>query len=239
MKRIFSVLLLAAVVLPSLVAAVEQEEAIGEEYITPLTYPKFSLGGSYLFNRRFHGFADPALRYGINSIYSTTLGMEVGLYRYMNAGGQFNVDMAEVKKGEPISMSLTLFAKPYISIGERISLFMRMGGGLSYGFNTVSNILDYLSQNYSLYSSDIQRVYKGQNYMSSLYGGQGMASVGIDVYPFSRVGISFEFGIRASLMRAHRNVPLLQNPSNVQEAPSALNVLLYEMPLALSINAIL
>ncbi len=44
-----------------------QNFGIGDEYVEPLRYPKFSVSRVYQFDRKFNGFADDSLRYDLES----------------------------------------------------------------------------------------------------------------------------------------------------------------------------
>ncbi len=208
---------------------------LGQEYIEPLHFPKFSITGEYEMNRQFHGFADQSLRMNLDRRFDASLAMETGLFPFLNAGVQFGSSIEGFKK--PIHMRFGLFLKPLIPLGDRFSIFARVAGGLAVDLAFYPNAKSYYSSFDSGGSFD--RVYKGQQYVGLPFGGYGSATAGLEFFPFSRVGLAIEFGIRAALLHNRRTMPFVSDPEVVRGAPSSFNFMLYEFPLMLTLHTII
>lgn len=234
------ILFLCALTCSSHVVA-DREAGIGEEYITPLSYPKFSILGDYDMARNFYGFADPSLRYKLGGQhFGAGMSFEAGLCQYFNAGAFFSIDSAHLDpEGEPILMRFALFGKPYLPLGDRFGIFARVSGGIASSLMMSGDMKAYLRYIQPDALADLARVYKGQPYTSGHYGGMGSATIGIEYFPFSRMGVALEWGIRASIYRTSRNMLFLGKVNDVPGAPNAFNFMIYEMPLSLTLQAIL
>ncbi|HXW53258.1 MAG TPA: hypothetical protein VEL47_04040 [Myxococcota bacterium] len=233
----FIQLVLMSILLCSSLDASSHDLGIGDEYIAPLRYPRALIGADYMINRRFHGFADSALRTPLKNQFSGSLAFEAGLVKYFNAGAFFAGNVSNMIKAEPLFMRMGVFAKPYIGLGERVSIFSRCAAGLAWG--AFGNYAAHLLGLYPEMKDEVDRVYKGQAYSSGPYGFFGQASIGIEYFPFSRVGLALEFGVRASLYRASRNILLQEKVEDVPGAPSAFNFMVYELPAGLTLQIIL
>lgn len=203
MKKALS---LAFVMLIASLSWSESEEVeIGKESIEPLNYSKFSLASEYSSLRRQKNFADVGPTSELPNQFAFALLFEAPLYKFMNAGGIFSVNIPPTLT-HPIHLRLALFAKPFIPMGERFSLFARAGGGIGAMFAGIA-----------------------------VGGGvHALTNVGIEYFPFSRLGIAVEYGVRAELMRAS-----LLDLGKDKEQGDAKYLISYEMPLTLSINLVL
>jgi hypothetical protein len=216
------------------------ETDIGEEYITPLTYPKFSITGDYSLKRFYRGFADNSLHYSLENRFGVALSFEVATLKYMTAGALFTVSFSKKSKKEPTDLRLGLFLKPYMPLGDRFSFFGRLVGGLTLTLASKGMIVDYLSNTTMSFKDNYDIVFKGQKYMGTPFGGFGAATVGIDFFPLSRLGLAFEWGIRADAMHMGKNnVYENEKPEIILGAPSSFNYMMYEMPLSLTLHVIL
>ena len=212
-----------------------QDVGIGEEYIEPIHFPKFSLTGEYEINRKFHGFADAALRSDIERRFDGTLSFEAGLVKYFNAGGLFGIGINSFSK--PIHFRLGLFAKPYIPLGDRFALFARLAAGIAVDLAFSPSAKEYYGSFDA--NGNFGRVFKGQSYLGLPFGGFGAATLGLEVFPFSRVGFAFEWGIRATLLHNRKNMLFLSKVEEKSGAPDSFNFMLYELPLMLTLHLII
>jgi hypothetical protein len=214
-----------------------EDVGIGQERIVPLHYPKFSLGADYSVWRHFHGLADERIRFGLENRMDYTMSFEAGLLKYLNAGAMFLVSDSKMIKGEPLDIKLGLFAKPLVPIGERFALFGRVSAGLAVSITFQNSSFLY----YSVLDSgkNFKDIYHGQDYAGWPFGGFGAATIGLEYFLFSRVGLAFEWGINATITRANINVPGITKNTVTPGVPSSFNYLIYEMPLMLTLHVIL
>jgi hypothetical protein len=222
--------------------SVSEDSGIGNEIIRPLQYPKFSLTGDYTTGRWYRDFADPSLRFRVGNRFGAGLSFEAGILKHLNAGALFTASFSQIlyndAPNEPIDLRLGLFAKPYLSLSDRYSLFVRVAAGLTLPFQ--GNQISYLDTASPSFKSDYRRVYMGQQYDGMPFGGFGAATVGMDFFPFSRLGLSVEWGIRADALHIGRKSPSgNKGPADVPGAPQSFNYLMYEMPLSLTLHVIL
>lgn len=238
MRKIFIpiVALLLVTISESLLGA-DNEIAIGSEYILPLKYPKASITGDFVFNQEFLGFADPALRSrgNLTNKFGVGAAFETGLYKYLNAGGGISASIPHARN-EPFHMRAMIFAKPLIPIGERVSVYARIGGGLAWA--SKGSLLFELKQDES-FSESYDRVYKDQEYHEEHFGGVGVATVGAEWFFLSRLGIAVEFGIRTSIFRHTINWWFVDEKPRVPGTPSGINYMVYEFPLSVTILGII
>lgn len=182
-----------------------EEIKIGEEYIEPLKYPKFSLGLDYALNSQARKLEKSAPINKIEREFAGLLSIETGLYKYLNGGALFSINFPAKK--DPMRVRLALFAKPYIPLGERFSLFARLGGGLG----------------------------------GWLVGGSPgaatnfLATVGLEVFPFSRFGIALEGGWRGEVVMVNTTEHGTDGPSK----QSTSFFFAHEIPLSLNLHIIL
>lgn len=220
--------------LPSSTMA-ERDVEIGEEYIVPLRFPKFSLSGEYVYGRKFHGFADDSLRTDLRSRYETALSFEAGLVKFFNAGALFSISMSEISKSEPMALRMGLFGKPLIPLGNRVAIFGRLSVGVAVDIAFNPAIFYYATANRAAFDN----VYHSQRYDGWPFGGFGSATIGLEAFPFSRFGLSVEWGIRASLFHSLKNALLFNPPPNIPGAPDSFNFMYYEMPIMATLHIIL
>lgn len=233
MMKINSIFLLSLSLLCSPIIS-EHPTSIGEETILPLKYPKFSLMADYGLKRSFHGFDDVKLREKLSASYNAFLSFEAGLYKYLNAGAAIGFNAPAFRKNEPLHIRLLLFAKPYVALGERVALFARLGGGISSALSGSSIKGHFMKVGSNSIKAELLRVYKDGSY-DLAYGAITQASIGIEYFPFTRVGISLEGGIRSEFFRANKD--MYGNSST--EAPAALNYMIYEFPIGLTLHIII
>lgn len=228
------------------------QDILGEETIEPLRYPKFSIGGGYPFSRKFHGFGHESLRANLGSRPFVTISMEAGLLKYLNAGAQYGFALSEVTKEEPIWMHFSLFAKPYLPLGSRLSIFTRLSGGLGFDFfeSPVAPI-GYIDGQYKTVKQDIsveqftnayRETYKDQKYAAlGSWGAYSSATFGIEFFPIKRIGIAVEAGIRAYFLRKEKKWLSIdpEGFKDVPGAPSSFNYMLYDYSIMASLQAIL
>lgn len=218
-----------------------QDDMLGQEFIKPLKYPKFSLSGDYNLLRRFHGFADPALRANLKNAFGATLSFETGLYKYFNAGALFSAFIpAEFLKSEPVHIRFALFAKPYYPITNNFAVFGRITGGIS---TAMGMMMGYIGETHSSdLNQALRKVYQGQQYSLMAPGIVGSATIGLEYFPFSRFGLAFETGIRVETFFVLKGNALIEHFTEKNQSgvgPRSFNYMVYEIPLALTLHFIL
>lgn len=236
MKKVIIYILL--VYWPALSVLAGDEVGIGQETVRPLKYPKFSLSGDYNIGKRFLGFADSGLRFNLPPRFGAALSFEAGLHKYFNAGALvgFNIPTDIVRYGEPLHYRLSLFAKPYFSLSDRIGFFARVGGGISASSGSMNGWLARFPDA----KTKLQSVYRGAHYSFSSFGGNAFATLGLEFFPVSRVGLALEAGIRADIFYAKKEEYRgFSDEGTKPSGPSWLSYLLYEFPLGLTLHIIL
>jgi hypothetical protein len=198
MKKVFCL----AFVLFSTAWCWADEVAIGKERIEPLKYPKFSLTYEYDFFRKMRTLGDDASTSDLRNQQGIALSFEASLYKYLNAGAAFTVNIPSILK-DPVHLRLALFAKPFIPLGERFDLFARLGFGLG-------GMLAGLAAGAAVHSA---------------------GSVGIEYFPWSRLGLALEYGLRAELIRL--------TAITDKENSNAKWLAIYETPVAMTLHLIL
>lgn len=180
----------------------DAEEAIGKERIKPLDYPKVSFSFEYDALRKMQTFGEKGSTSDLGEQHGYWLSFEASLYKYMNAGAAFSLNLPIVPT-DPTNSRLTLFAKPFIPLHERFAVFARVGGGI------------------------------GGMFAGLLAGatGHALGSVGVEYFPFSRLGIAVEYGLRTELIRAKSIMD--------RSGSDPIMLLFYETPVALSMLIIL
>lgn len=219
-----------------------QEVGIGEEIIKPLEYPKASLVGDYSFYRKAHFLGEEGIEAKLDNTFSYALAFETGLYRYLNAGAILSLTIGDIgTNAEPVHVRFSLFAKPLISLHERVSIYGRVGGGL--GAMLLSPVMFFKKAFSGEVVSNISQVYGDQGYSMLSPGLNGFAAVGIEYFPISRMGLGVEFGIRADVYYVERSNfinNLLGTTSNRPgETPKQIMYLNYDLPLALTLHFII
>ncbi|MCA9507419.1 MAG: hypothetical protein KC505_03235 [Myxococcales bacterium] len=219
-----------------------EDASFGEEYILPLKYPKFFASTDYNMMRNFHGFLSSKLRHSFDNNWNLKFGFDVGLYKYFNAGVILSNTIPKNftnAKFEPIFMHFSLYGKPYLPLGNRFSVFTRFGGGISI---SLVNILHHLRKNGSdTLRQEIRNLYHEQGYADLSPGAHAFASIGMEVFPFSRLGLALECGIQAEYYYSSKGsslVSLLGDNKIEKRAPSSLQYLIYQMPITLSLSFI-
>lgn len=187
---------------------------MGEEYIQPLKYPKFSLGADYSFRPKFRELGKDNNTRELKNEYTTFLSFEAGLYKYLNAGGMVFINIPP--KDNPIRLRMTLFAKPYIPLGERFSLFARVGGGIG---GWVAGDLPWASVN-------------------------ALTALGLEFFPFARFGLSVEAGWRTEVVlnnnrRENAEAGQYDGSLKPSKKEGARFFFAHEIPLALNLHIIL
>lgn len=240
----FIFLVLAVLLGPWLQA---EEFGIGEEYIKPLSYPKFSIAADYSMNRKYHGFESDAMRYDLDNNFATSMSFEAGLVKYFNAGAILSVNIADFSNIEPLHIGFALFGKPYLPLGNRLALFGRLSAGIAA---SIFNPIEYMTT--KIQTKDFYETYgTSRKYGLAGYGGLGSATIGIEFFPLSRIGLAIEWGIKATLIRVSKGNALEGagggpggqfgggGPQEPESPHPAINYMVYEMPFSLTLHAIL
>jgi len=191
--------------------------------VKPIEYPKFSVALNYNFERNFHGFADKSLRIGLGYELGAILAFEAGIYKYFNAGAQLSFGIPPNLQ-VPLHLALGLFVKPYFPLGDRCSIFSRIGAGISASQGGMKAWIK---------APEINRIFGKNQYYATAFGGNAHASIGIEYFPWPLFGFAFEGGVQADLLR-ERGVP-----KNSANAPRHFDFVIYEFPLTLMAHIIL
>lgn len=199
-----------------------QEIAIGEEKILPVRYPKSSIQFDYNIKRKFHGFADPKLNFDLKDHFSINLSFEAGLLKYLNAGGIFGVDIEGFDMGKPLGFRLSIFAKPYVAINERCSVFLRIGSGITTIKGSYQN-LEEIDPN------KITSIYNDAKFGDS-FGANAFALAGFEYFPWSRFGIALLGGFHVDFLRANK----ISGSSDIK----SFNYMIYKFPIGLMFHII-
>lgn len=218
-----------------------EEVGIGQEYIKSIRYPKISPSFDYSFLRsaRFLGERDISTR--IDNTWGAGLAFDVGLLKYLNAGAGFSLTTGNGSKPyQPYQTRFTVFAKPLIPINERLTFFGRFGGGLSVLVQ--SPLLHFQMIGADSFKHKLEETYGDQDYAFFSPGGNILATVGVEYFPFSRFGLALEWGLRADLYYVPQT-KLLENfmgkKTAKKNAPSSIKYLSFDLPLILTLHVIL
>lgn len=203
--RSFNVMLILALFSSANIGAFE-DVRIGEEIIKPISYPKFSLMGQYNWIRQ-GSILGKDITTPLFSTFGGGLALDVGLYKYMNAGVIISTNAGKVlKDSEPVYSRLTVFARPLFTFFDRLNLFSRLGGGLSVlsgtliGFGPLPGNLQVVGS--ASVRRKLDQSFDKSAVSHSLFnpGIHGVATIGIEYFPFSRFGVALEWGIWADFI---------------------------------------
>lgn len=214
-----------------------EEIRLGEEYIEPVRFPRFSLSGEYVMTRKFLGFSSSDLRADLGNRFESVLLFEANIYKYFNAGGLFSCSFSAIKKGEPLAFKFGMFAKPFFPLGSRVALYARVSAGLAVDIAFGGGAASYYGEQVG--KSVMDRVYLGQEYKGWPAGAFGAATIGIEAFPLSRLGLAFEWGIRSTVELAMKSMPMMQEIKDVPGAPGVFSFMYYEMPLMFTLHYII
>lgn len=165
--------LVFAMLTTSFLVWADADDAIGKERIKPHDYPKFAFSVEFDVLRKVKILGENGSTRDLRDQHGYTLAFEASLYKYLNAGAAFTVNIPSIIT-DPVNLRLGLFAKPFIPLHERVDVFARVGGGLG---GMMAGILVGAA-------------------------GHAMGSLGIEYFPLSRLGLAVEYGLRAELIRA-------------------------------------
>lgn len=217
-------------------------DRIGEEFITPIAYPKYNFYGAYSGLR--WGMIDQKIHSPLRSTFPAGVGFDVGLYKYFNAGAILSFSTGDLSKTQLFYGRLALFARPQITFFDRLSLFTRLGGGLGF----------FLGRPDAYFASINKQLPGIEDYFFSIKdinaGLNGMATIGVEYFPFSRVGFSVEWGIWADyflVRHVPRNKPRREDSREREEGESEFirdigknyGFLSYELPIMITLSIIL
>lgn len=239
MKTVFSAL--AIVFLTHFGVSAAEDVGIGQEQIKSIRFPKISVSADYNLNRYGKFLGESEISSKIEGAWGFGLAFDVGLLKYLNAGAGFSTTIGNVMKHkEPIQTRLTLFAKPIIPINERMTIFGRFGGGLSVMF--LNPHMHFATVADASVKRNLKATYGDQDYGLINPGGNALATVGIEFFPFSRMGLALEWGIQADIYYISKTKfieQVLGKETVTKNAPNAIKYLAFEMPLTLTLHFIL
>lgn len=237
MKSLFRVIILLFIA----ASAASEEIAIGQEHIKPNRFPKISFAGEYNVFRHGKFLGESDIATDIDPAFGAAVFFDVNLLKYLNAGAGFSSTIGNLRKDrEPVHLRFSLFAKPIFAINDRITIFSRIGGGLSimgssplYHFKRIGS---------GALKRQLGEIYGSQGYALASPGINGMATIGVEYFPFSRFGFAFEWGIRTDLYYSGRSNligDIIEQDLSDAKAPSSIKYFGFEMPLALTVHVIL
>lgn len=215
---------------------------IGEEVIKPIEYPKVIFMGSFSNLRYAQVSATTSSKVDTN--FGGGFGIDVGLYKYLNAGALFTFHLGNTKTPvhSPIFTRLTLFARPQITFFDRLNIFTRIGGGPSVLIGPPINNLKHSA--HIKVQRELEAEYAYPDYSFFSPGLHGAATVGVEYFPWNRCGFALEWGIFADYFFVRRS-ELLSDMIGGKDQFDALykgkesfGYFTYQMPLLLSINVI-
>lgn len=225
---------------------------LGTETIQPLKFPKFMLGGNFTLQKNIMSMQNKDIQKKQKTKFAYDIGIEVGLLKYLNAGYNFSLQTPSFSKmynNDPMHARLTFSLKPYWALTDRIGLYLKgsMGPSVMFALAGFSNVL--VDETDVPIKTAWGETYGNQPYKWGAVGISGGAFVGINFFPISRVGISAEWGARSDILfvGADNSRDILSEmmnrkdfvePPNFQP-PGHMRFLVYDFPVALSLNIIL
>lgn len=240
----------------SLSSIVHSAEQIGEEYIKPIEYPKYIFMGH--FSNMRQGSLDKTLKAPLATNYGGSIGFDVGLYKYFNAGALLSLDTSGFSPNDLTYLHLTLFARPQITLFERLSIFARLGAGPSAMIGIPPSYFKTINEDLK------KQINEKLNFPINMAsaGIHGMATIGVEYFPFSRFGITAEWGILADYIWVRptdQSYRIQSNERRLREDPNlppeerieimeeiermksgrTYSFFLFEMPFMISLNIIL
>jgi hypothetical protein len=233
-KKIFLSFLLCAIF--SNLALAKND--LGTETITPLRFPKFTIGGEFNVLRNLNIFNGSSIKKSLHFSYGLNIFGEMELIDYLNTGFAFSLTASHPFKEGSNIMRLGMFLKPYFPLNDRTSFFGRLTLGPSL---TVLQELNAYDFNPTLEGGNkIEDIYGDQSYWPMAWGFHSIASVGMEFFITNRIGLLIESAFRFDMLWANQT-PLVRfiDPSRPHKpGPSLLHYLIYDVPLVLSMHII-
>lgn len=230
MKKAF--ISLAVLLVMPLKAEILPTLGLGEETVKPLLYPKFTISGDYAGDARVKSLQNSNIQKKAKGMFDAGIGIEVGVSKYLNAGFDLTFRHGVLSGGNFSSLGFRIpfFVKFYFLITDRISIFMKGHAGPALTLSMDS--LDILRDGED--NRAVAETYRGGRYAAISYGLTTLASAGIDIYPWSRIGFSLQWGIRYDIYRANRS-----QSEKMHEAPSSVNFSMMDFPATLTVLLVL
>lgn len=230
-------LFLILVLFSGLVFGSSFDVPIGKERIISPEYPKFLLNTT--FNTMRYGGITNGPRGMLSHTYGMSFGFDVQVYKYFHAGATLGILTNFTNKVEPIHYRFNMFARPVITFFDCLTLFTRLGGGLGIILDSPVETLKK-----SLPDTGIGQKYHSKYYGDISPGVHGLATIGIEYFPFSRLGLSLEWGILAEYLhiskseQQRKKLEKLTDSAINDDAPSSFGYFAYEFPISLNLNII-
>lgn len=218
-------------------------DPIGEEVILPSEYPKVSFVGKFNTGRS-GSIKGKDFKIPLGSSFGGGMLIDVGLYQYFSAGVMLSMDYAtHATHGfESFTPSLDFFARPKISFFDCLTFYSRLSAGASvlfgmpniflkrYGSEDVKSMMnaEYTSFHYAL-------VHPGMN---------ASATIGVEYFPTSRIGLSLEAGLSSSYYYVTKSEMMekiydAQAGMYIEQQTNPFWLNTFEIPVMLNINVIL
>lgn len=227
-----AIVTLAILIFAPLRAEILPTLGLGEEKIEPLQYPKFTLSGDYAGDLRLKSLQNRAIKARAKGKFDAGLGIEVGVVKYLNAGFDFTYRQGALEgQLSPLGLRFPLFLKPYFPITSRFSIFLKtqLGPALMFVFPSQEKLF-INNEN----KAPLQALYRTGEYGPMSYGLTTSAAAGIDVFPFPRIGISLQWGVRYDIYRAN-----IANRRLASDSPSGINLSAMDFPVTATLQLIL
>lgn len=225
------------------------ESDLGKETIEPLRFPKFTISGEYAVLRKMRAFNGSDFKRSPNNAVGLDLHAEAGLLKNLNAG--FSLSFT---KSDPFLLGtnifrMGLFLKPYLPIGNYISVFSRLGLGPSASIGTEASAYKLLigmggdgAPPEGL--KEFFHSYGTTTYWPFAAGFNGSATLGIEVFFSSRVALFAETGIRADMLwakkaKASAYTKFDDKPASGNPSPNWFHYVIYDMPIIAGVHVIL
>lgn len=227
-----AIVTLAILIFAPLRAEILPTLGLGEEKIEPLWYPKFTLSGDYAGDLRLKNLQNKNIKARVRGKFDAGLGIEVGIVKYLNAGFDFTYRQGALKgQSSPLGLRFPLFLKPYFPITDRFSIFLKtqIGPALTFVFPSQEGLF---MNNENM--AALMELYKNGQYGPMSYGLTTSAAAGIDVFFWSRIGISLQWGVRYDIYRAN-----IANREHASDSPSGLSFSAMDFPITATLQLIL
>lgn len=225
-----------------------EEIILGEEIVKPIPFYKMSFGYDVDLGKTLSGFNNSGITWQFPRQYiNGQISFETGLYKYLSAGATFEFchnyssPSMNISSGSDL-FKLSVFVKPLYSFNDRIAIYAKFRGGISGGAgNDLFPATELALGNRLKYA----KAYSGGDYHVQPFGFTLASSVGIDFFPWSRLGFFAEWGIKTDYIffTKKRDRPGVlgdgsRNSALSKDSPSFQSYMIYNFPVTLGIHVI-
>lgn len=201
--------------------ALSDEIPLGEEKIYPLEFSKSYVAYDLnIIDKNIYGLNGSNISKKIKASLKTNyqLAFEMGLNKYFNAGGTFQVE----EVSDSFLVGASLFLKPHFKITDKWAIFSKFRAGLLHSGGMME-----------IDPSKFDTVYNGSSYYPAGFGFPLGASAGIDFFPWSRIGLFAEWGLKSSFIFF-----LKDRSNNIGNGPKVMSYVINNFPITTGIYII-